>query len=419
MPPTLEALRRAVVLDPGGPAQQGMARLVAAFVGSGLLFYLAVLWGAAKDQARWSAWWFTPLAVGVSVVGAAVLLAGAVTARTGMIRGGAWIVVVGIPAYHLLWTPAWSGHEFPDLSQYPWALDFVGLAPMAGVLLLRGRVLVVYHLVLCVGVQLVPAPFRPTLGVEDVALWTVNSVVFSGVFVLGTYSLYRSGARADLEAAHAEELAAETAGTAAMAVERERLDALIHDDVLGTLLAVTRTGTTATVAESARRATARLEAAGRGRNDEELSVTAFVGLLRGAIGTVDPSIGLTVDGDVEGDSEGVTAVSSVAGDLAAATMEAVRNSVLHSGDPAGPRVLLTLVEGRTRVADRRRGADRRVGLRIRVVDHGRGFDPSAIPQLRLGIRGSILRRVNALDGGSATVSSRPGRGTTVRIEWTP
>lgn len=409
MPSTLVSLRRAALVEPGGPAQRGMARLVAAFVGSGLLFYLAVLWGVAMEQARWAAWWYTALAVGVSIVGAAVLLAGAVTARSGVIRAGAWIVVVGIPLHHVLWTPAWGGHLFADLSEYPWALDFVGLAPMAGVLLLRGRVLAVYHVVLTAGVQLVPVPFRPYLGAEDVAQWTINSIVFSGVFVLGTYSLYRSGARADVEATHAEEVAAETAGTTAMALERERLDALIHDDVLGTLLAVTRTGNSPSVATSARRAIRRLDAAGAARLDEELSGTAFVGLLRGAVGTVDPSIGLTVSGP----TEGVTTVASVAGDLAAATMEAVRNAVLHSGDPDGPHVRLELVDAG------RRGGTALLGVRVLVVDHGRGFDPGSVPQLRLGIRGSILRRVNALAGGRASVESRPGRGTTVRIGWTP
>ena len=415
-------LSAAVLVSPGGRAQRQMARLVALFVGSGLLFYLLVGWGDAVDQARHSAWWFTPFVVGSLVTGAAVLLAGAATSRHRLVRAGAWIVVVAVPLHHLLWTVSWDGYLFPTVVDLPWMLDFVGLAPMAGVLLLRGRILLVYHLVLTSAVQLIPLPYRPSLGTEDVLLWTTLSVVFAGVFVLGTYSLYRSAVRADAEAERAEELAAESAGTTAMALERERLDALIHDDVLGTLLAVTRTGDSRSVAGLARRAIDRLDGTGAGGADEPLSVTAFVGLLRSAVGTVDSTLELEVEGPVDG----VTATSSVASDLAAASMEAVRNAVLHSGDPEGPRVRLDLVPVSARQDPDRTGPESRstvppadTGIRIRILDRGRGFDLRGVRQTRLGVRGSILGRVNALAGGRAEVRTRPGEGTTVLVEWTP
>lgn len=402
------AVREAVLTAPAGPAQRRMARLVAVFVGAGLLFYLVVQWGRAIEQGTWSALWYTPLVIGVSVVGGLLLIGGAVTSRMALVRAGAWVVVVGFPLYHLLWLPAWSGRELIDMLDYPWTFDFVALAPMAAILLVRGRVLVIYHLVLTSSIQFLPLPYRTGAEPLDVLLGVSVSVVFGGVFVLGTYSLYRSGARADAEAVHAEESVARTAGASAMALERERLDALIHDDVLGTLLAVTRTGNSAVVAEHARRAIDRIDAAGTTTSEELLVSPAFVGLLRGAIGTIDARVDLEVGRFVDG----VTAPSSVAGDLAAATMEAVRNAMLHSGD-GEPRVFVDLVE-----AGRRRGHVA-VGVAIRVVDDGEGFDLRSVPPHRLGVRGSILGRINALDGGRARIDSQPGRGTVVHIGWMP
>jgi signal transduction histidine kinase len=56
------------------------------------------------------------------------------------------------------------------------------------------------------------------------------------------------------------------------------------------------------------------------------------------------------------------------------------------------------------------------GLVVTVTDDGRGFDPAAVPEHRRGIRGSVLERMAAV-GGCATVDSRPGVGTTVRLVW--
>lgn len=399
----LQTVRRHVLVEPGGQAQQGMGRLVAVFVASGLLFYAASSTGQITRQAPWSAWWLTVLGVSVTVAGAVLLLAGAGTRDLRLARAGAWTVTLGFPLYFVLWEPAWSGRLY-EPAGHPWLLDFVGLAPMGAVLLFRGRWLAVYHVVLCVWTQYVPAPYRPDLGPADVAWYAFNAVVFSGVFVMGTYSVFRSGARADEEAERAEAATAEAAGTHALALERERVDALVHDEVLGTLLAVSRAGNSDRVAALAGGALERLDATGEDVEEEPLAVTTFVGLLRSAVTSADPAARFTVAGP----TTGVTASGAVARDLAAATMEAVRNAALHSGDPGGTAVRLVVSD------------DEPVrGLDVTVADHGRGFDLRAVPQLRLGVRGSILRRMRATPGGRAEIDSTPGRGTRVRIGWSP
>jgi signal transduction histidine kinase len=51
---------------------------------------------------------------------------------------------------------------------------------------------------------------------------------------------------------------------------------------------------------------------------------------------------------------------------------------------------------------------------IYVRDRGRGFDLSAIPEDRHGVRGSIIGRMRRA-GGRADVQSTPGRGTEVQL----
>lgn len=53
---------------------------------------------------------------------------------------------------------------------------------------------------------------------------------------------------------------------------------------------------------------------------------------------------------------------------------------------------------------------------VEVTDTGRGFDPGKVSPQRRGLSHSIIERMDQV-GGSALVSSRPGRGTVVRLEW--
>ena len=52
-----------------------------------------------------------------------------------------------------------------------------------------------------------------------------------------------------------------------------------------------------------------------------------------------------------------------------------------------------------------------------VRDRGKGFDMDAVPQDRMGVRGSIIGRMER-NGGRATVRTAPGEGTEVRLEIT-
>jgi len=96
----------------------------------------------------------------------------------------------------------------------------------------------------------------------------------------------------------------------------------------------------------------------------------------------------------------VTLPSPVADQLVACIGEALRNVERHAGTDQAE----VTVTG---------GAGWAV---VEITDHGRGFDPSATPPSRRGIRESITGRMLAA-GGRAAIASRPGAGTTVTVSW--
>ncbi|RKN42077.1 sensor histidine kinase [Micromonospora endolithica] len=53
---------------------------------------------------------------------------------------------------------------------------------------------------------------------------------------------------------------------------------------------------------------------------------------------------------------------------------------------------------------------------VEVADDGPGFDPTAVPAHRYGLRESVRGRMASV-GGRAHVTSRPGGGTRIRLEW--
>ena len=61
----------------------------------------------------------------------------------------------------------------------------------------------------------------------------------------------------------------------------------------------------------------------------------------------------------------------------------------------------------------RRDRPRRVAVFVR--DRGKGFDPDVVPPGRMGVRESIMARMER-HGGTASIRSEPGHGTEVRVE---
>jgi len=183
--------------------------------------------------------------------------------------------------------------------------------------------------------------------------------------------------------------------------ERVRVDAIVHDSVLTTLLTAARAETPEAKAFAASQAAAAIahlrEAAFVTPDDGSVVRIALV-----ADGIRDAVKQLAAPFTVSIARLGPRAIPSVAGEaIRAAAVQAAVNSVNHAGANARRSLRIT---------------DRDDALHVEVVDNGIGFDPTRIPRERLGVRVSIIERL-ANAGGRAEIHSSPGNGTTIRLSW--
>ncbi|QGF23416.1 sensor histidine kinase [Raineyella fluvialis] len=228
-------------------------------------------------------------------------------------------------------------------------------------------------------------------------------VAVIGVAIAAAIQAVRVGAQRT-DAAEAQAIAAyrESAGARAHLIERHRLGAILHDSVMTALVSAARASTPEQrrgAAEAAREGMRQLEeyaATGLARDDvplAELPARLRAVAKNPALLPVDIVSTLPADGEL-------SLPAPAADALVEAVYAALDNASRHSG---ASRVQIAAA-----VAD---GI-----LRVQVADDGRGFDPSAVPQSRLGIRLSIVQRATDA-GGRAAVESAPGLGTRVLLEW--
>jgi signal transduction histidine kinase len=187
--------------------------------------------------------------------------------------------------------------------------------------------------------------------------------------------------------------------------ERVKVDALVHDSVLTTLLAAAAAESTdeqALAARMALDAVKRLDEAGASgpRALDRVGLPVLVRRLRAALTTFSAPFTVRVvnAGGVELPVEAVDALYSAA-------VQAMVNSMQHADEP-----------GRSTRRELRIRGVRAGGCVIEVADNGTGFDRAGVPVERLGLRVSIEERM-ANAGGSAEIVSRPGHGTTVTVAW--
>ncbi|RBM12712.1 ATP-binding protein [Streptomyces sp. PT12] len=212
---------------------------------------------------------------------------------------------------------------------------------------------------------------------------------------LGFVLLRRSGRRVDALRERRSALArAEAVSLARHRREREYL-ALLHDTAAATFLLVTVQGRDTDperVAEYARRDLAVLTGAAGGATAQDSPVN-----LTASLRTVVARAHLAVDVRAKD-------VPLVPASVTLAFVRAVREALVNVERHAG--------------VDRAELSVRGTGHRVVVVvsDRGAGFRPEEVARSRRGIRGSMVERMAAA-GGGATVTSRPGQGTTVRMVW--
>ena len=230
--------------------------------------------------------------------------------------------------------------------------------------------------------------------------------VILGVVVLIIITMLRQAAEAVDSAQEAAlqryDLAARQHATES---ERVKIDALVHDSVLTTLLSAAAAESPeeqSLAARMARDAIQRLDEAGATgpRSLDRVGLPVLVRRLRAALTTFSAPFTVRVvnAGGVELPVEAVEALYSAA-------VQAMVNSMQHADEP-----------GRSTRRELRIRGVRAGGCVIEIADNGSGFDRERVPVERLGLRVSIEERM-ANAGGSALILTRPGHGTTVSIAW--
>ncbi|GGX85122.1 ATP-binding protein [Streptomyces hiroshimensis] len=185
------------------------------------------------------------------------------------------------------------------------------------------------------------------------------------------------------------------------AQERAEVAAHVHDSVLHTLTLIQRNAEDAReVARLARAQERELRAwlyrpEGRGKDEAEQPDT-LAEAVKATAAEVEDHHGVPIEVVVVGDcplDEGLAAQMQAA-------REAMVNAAKYGGEGGAVQVYAE-VEGRT--------------VFLSVRDRGPGFDLDAVPDDRMGVRESIIGRMQR-NGGTARLRSVPGGGTEVELE---
>ncbi len=368
--------------------------LAAAFGGLGVFLY-AGLWIMLPSDSRFETG--TPGAESASrggrrpgrvrrladagpTIALAALAFGGIFVVEGMFGGGAvfWPIVIGLAGLALLWRQADEAQRerWFDSTQ---RIDPVRMVFGSGGWASYARV--------AAGVVLVGIAFA-VVGLNGTSFGEARSAVIAGLvgvvglaLVIGPWVLRLVS---DLGAEREERIRTQ---------ERADVAAHLHDSVLQTLALIQKSShDPTTVARLARAQERDLRSwLYVGESTDERSLA---GALRSAAADVEDSHGVSVDVVAVGDCW----LDEALRPIVAATREAVTNAAKHAGT------------GRVDVYAEVTGG----AVDVFVRDRGAGFTLDDVPEDRLGVRRSILDRMQR-HGGTAEVRSAPGDGTEIRL----
>ena len=318
-------------------------------------------------------------------------------------RTNFWLRSVAIVSLALITT--WPLHfdptqATPDAFQ-PWIWWPLGICAIAAGTTFRFGIGVIYLMFITISWPILKVSGyggsgQLLLGVQE----ALHLFVFSAVLIAMVLALRWEAGKTDAANQQAIASAVESARVDAAGIERSRLDALVHDSVLTTLLLAANADSDqqrSLAAKSAVDAIARLKTA---RSEEskstQLTLASFFHALELRIKQTSPEFQVSLSRLSD-----LPISSQIAEALTEATLQAVDNSLKHAANATEQVVRLKGQES---------------GLKIVVSDNGKGFRPSQVPKDRIGISSSIVARATNV-GGRVFINSSPGSGTDVVIEW--
>ncbi|MEO7720490.1 MAG: ATP-binding protein [Pseudolysinimonas sp.] len=333
----------------------------------------------------------------VAVVAALVFTVVAAVARR-LVR----VANVTFAAVFLVVLVSWPFAVLHPSTDSPWLYYLITIATAMAAIGLSLRwaagYLILIPLVYAV-IRLTPA--GGSLTPLKASLDSIYAVILGGAILVIITMLRAAATSVDVAQSTALEGYAHAVRAHAMEAERVRVDAIVHDSVLTTLLYAARADTPEAqrlAATMASNAIGHLRDAALVSPDDgsTVRVSALAQALRDAIEQLEGGFEITTS------RLGTRSIpTTVAEALQSAALQAAVNSINHAGDGATRTVRVSASER---------------GVQITVADDGRGFDPTQVPSERLGVRVSIIELIANL-GGDAQVDSAPGAGTTVVIRW--
>lgn len=306
-----------------------------------------------------------------------------------------------------LWVPALGAETTLPDAQMPWIINVITVSACMATIALPFLSAWIYLFSLATISGFVR---YVTYGGGDASVAfqdAVMIVLLSGFMIALLQLTLRAGREQDAAAEVARTAAAESAANETLERQRTRYHAFTHDDVLATLLSASQDGPRPS--EVTRRSAQRtLEKLDQFRLD--LPVPTFITLaqLDAHLRTAATAARFHLNSSLTvAESADLVIPVEAADALTEALAEAMRNSNRHGGWADNRAVHR---EAHASVRDST--------VQITVTDDGRGFNPNRVSIDRLGVRLSILQRVNSQPGGTASIRSAKGMGTTVQLRWT-
>jgi signal transduction histidine kinase len=232
----------------------------------------------------------------------------------------------------------------------------------------------------------------PGAGIAQAAVYVLQNVC--GLVLLAL--LRRVGRAADAELAEFHRSRARARADRLRRAEERETDRRLHDTVLATLTMVGSGAITASSARLRAQARADLDVVSALREGDR----AGNGLVRLDRLLQDAPARAGWPAGVRTELAGCRVPADVADSVVSAAGAVLVNARKYSGAEHASLVL----------------AERAGEVVVTVSDAGRGFDPSAVPAHKYGLREAVVGRMAAI-GGSAVIDSSPGRGTVVTLRW--
>ena len=286
------------------------------------------------------------------------------------LSGGVWSFLLhGTAVLILLWTWPLQVTDVSSLPENfrPWVWWVAGGGAIAVGLLVPRIYAWVYFFVPPLSwfaIALTPAGGGESVlkALEDAAF----VALFPAAIVAMAHLLRQSASRVDAATEFAAQAAANRARMDAIEIERARVDALVHDSVLTTLIVAAQAQTPGehkAAVKSAEEALAKLQRAADEEPDEQVSVLSFMKALEDSISRLAPNVVVTTSG-----GSAMLMNSDAVAALTDATAQAVTNSLQHAGSRAQRQVRIKATSKLVKIV---------------IADNGVGFQPSRLPRSRL------------------------------------